>query len=508
VKCLLIAGGALSALALCSASSGVGGGALDTSFGAGGKAVSNFGGAYESASGVALQPDGKIVVAGFNRTPGTWIVARYTADGGPDGTFGTAGAVKTSFPGTTFAGASAVAVQPDGKIVAAGWAGEGFIALARYNGDGGLDTSFSGDGRAPIPDEPCSATSITGENGVALALASSGKLVVASGRLCYSYPDNVFRNVDVVVARVNPDGGLDASFGSNGKVVSDFGGFELAQGLALQPDGKAVVVGLHAPGIARPGSDRDFLIARYNADGSLDGSFGDAGRVLTDFGGNAPEGAYGVALQSDGKIVASGKTCCTPPAFALARYNTDGSLDTTFDRDGRVVTEDAAPGTLPPQAAAVVVDTRGRIVAAGGMNSGTSVDFAVVRYRSDGQVDTQFGTGGRALTDFASTDDEAAALALGAGGRLVVAGQTGTDYRGGDFALARYTASYCVVPRVAGRTLAQARRAINAADCAVGSVRRKHSKRVRRGRVLAEKPAAGTRLAEGGKVNLVVSSRK
>jgi uncharacterized delta-60 repeat protein len=172
------------AAAVASTAGATPGGGLDPSFGSAGKVATDFGGAQESASGLALRSDGKIVVAGFDRRASTWIVARYNTDGSLDTGFGNGGQVETTFAGTTGAGASAVALQPDGKIVAAGWAGPGgFLALARYSPDGSLDSSFGAAGRALIPDDPCPATSLTGQFGGGVAVGADGKLVVAGGRI-------------------------------------------------------------------------------------------------------------------------------------------------------------------------------------------------------------------------------------------------------------------------------------------------------------------------------------
>src|SRR5205823_5199649 len=137
---------------------------------------------------------------------------------------------------------------------------------------------------------------------------------------------------DFAVARYNADGSLDTTFGSGGTVTTNFGPgatYDDADGVAIQSDGKIVVAGT----CNRGGSDNVFAVARYNADGSLDSTFGSGGTVTTDFGlGGSDDSAYAVALQPDGKIVAAGATYLggVPGDFALARYNPDGTLDSTF----------------------------------------------------------------------------------------------------------------------------------------------------------------------------------
>ena len=150
------------------------------------------------------------------------------------------------------------------------------------------------------------------------------------------------RGLDFAVARYNTDGSLDATFGTGGLVVTDLygGSYDIAGAVALQPDGKIVLAGqTRTP--ASPVTDQDFALVRYNSDGSLDSTFGTGGIVRTDFGSPNDEGAVSVAIDSVGRIVAVGSTYTlfSPGGrdFAVARYNPDGTLDTTFDGDGRVI---------------------------------------------------------------------------------------------------------------------------------------------------------------------------
>ncbi len=229
--------------------------------------------------------------------------------------------------------ASGVTLQGDGKIVVAGNAtrdpGEHF-ALARYNPNGSLDTSFSGDGKQTTDFGGFGQDGATG-----VALQGNGKIVAvgSTGR----HPSS-----DFALARYNPDGSLDTSFSGDGRQTTDFGGLDTATGVALQGDGKIVVVGR--------GDARDFALARYNPDGSLDTSFSGDGKQTTDFFGGIDE-ATGVALQGDGKMVVVGRA--RRRDFALARYNPNGSLDTSFSGDGKQTTDffgnsDGATGRSAP----------------------------------------------------------------------------------------------------------------------------------------------------------------
>ncbi|MEU1163813.1 calcium-binding protein [Streptomyces sp. NPDC005921] len=334
-------------------------GTLDPGFGGDGKVTTPINNLitdgdlqWSEAHAVALQPDGKIVVAG-----GSWrgyenccwfTVARYNTDGTLDTGFGGGdGRVFTDFG--TPEEAMDVAVQPDGKIVAAGYVG-GQAAVARYNPDGSPDTGFSGDGMVTTP---LGTSPQEGGDVRALALQPDGRIVVA-GQVGQT-------RFDFVLVRYNAGGTLDTGFGNGGIQRTDFGSYDTAEALAVQPDGKIVAVGGGGAGVA---------LARYNTNGTLDPSFDGNGLVVTP-GGSAQD----VKLQSDGRIVVAGSGT---GGFNVWRYNTDGSLDSGFGTGGRVATgfggSDAAHG--------VAIQSDGRIVAAG--QGGPGSDFALARYLGGG----------------------------------------------------------------------------------------------------------------------------
>src|SRR6266568_281258 len=229
-------------------------------------------------------------------------------------------------------------------------------------------------------------------------------------------------------------GDLDATFCTGGKVTTDFAGdSDHARAVAIQTDGKIVAAG-KATNSRRGGED--FALARYNPNGTLDTTFGTGGKVTTDFAGDADQ-AFALVLQTDGKIVAAGEATSSRRGedFALARYNPNGTLDTTFGVGGKVTT-DFAGNT--DRAFGVALQTDGRIVAAGEATAGyRGEDFALARYNSNGTLDTTFGTGGKVITDFAGDTDRAFALALQTDGQIVAAGEAKTQTKE-DFALARY----------------------------------------------------------------------
>jgi uncharacterized delta-60 repeat protein len=379
-------------------------GDLDVSFGQGGIVVTDFGGT-DVAAAVAIQPDGKLVVAGRSNVGGnaSFALARYNRnDGGLDPTFGNGGLVVTDFGATDQA--FAVAVQPDGKVVTAGRRGSDSI-VARYNQDGTPDVAFGTGGRVITN---FGAT----EQALALALHPDGKILIV-GRT------NNGGNFNFALARYQSTGILDPGFGSSGLVTTDFGGsVDRAFALALQPDGKAVVVG---------DSDGDFAVARYNLDGSLDPAFGSGGKVITTFGG--ADQASAVVVQGDGKIVVAGQTDTGVSIdVALARYNPNGSLDAAFGSGGRVTTNFSA--SSDDVASTVALQFDGKIIVAGD----TDENFALARYNPDGSLDGTFGNAGKVTTNLGS-DDRIHAMALQPDGAIVVVGESNDQ-----FALARYQA--------------------------------------------------------------------
>jgi uncharacterized delta-60 repeat protein len=363
------------------------------------------------AASVAIQPDGKLVAAGggFNGSVGGFALVRYNANGTLDGSFGSLGKVLTTI-GPSYAGAEAVALQPDGRIVAAGYGYTGtsnyfIIALARYNPNGSPDTSFGTGGQV--------LTTLVGyydlANGV--AVQSDGK-IVASG---YSLNIGLFTS-DFAVMRYLPNGTLDSSFGGTGKVTTSIaGGFDQGYGLVVQPDGKIVVAGS-----GQVASDTNFALVRFNTDGSLDPTFGTFGRVSTDFGSAAPSYAHGVALQPDGKIVAAGVVVVGGVGYvAVTRYMLNGTLDVSFGTNGKVV---AQLGLTYDEANAVTVLPNGKIIAAGESWQGTFHRDAVVRLNPDGSFDSTYGVGGKVIVSFDDAGDSASAVALDQIGRVVLAG--------------------------------------------------------------------------------------
>ena len=305
-------------------------GSLDTSFGTNGVALIDINGRGDVAEAVAIQPDGKIVVAGMSSIfpePSQFAVTRVQANGAIDASFGTSGTVLTPFG--IFAAVRDMVIQQDGRIVVVGISSSGGtpdLAVARYHPDGSLDVSFDGDGKV--------TTDFAGaqEDATGVVVQPDGRLVVSATIL-----ESVMSfNFDFAVVRYNVDGSLDSSFGGDGLVTTDIaGGPDVADaGIVLQSDGKLVVGGITA-GVGMP---PDLALARYNADGTLDATFDGDGITVADFGGTFETG-LSLALQVDGKVVlggvASGQINGQFATDALiARFATDGSVDPTFGING------------------------------------------------------------------------------------------------------------------------------------------------------------------------------
>ncbi|MFN6130640.1 MAG: beta strand repeat-containing protein, partial [Planctomycetota bacterium] len=341
-------------------------GSLDTSFGTGGKVTTAIGTGSDIGGSVTIQPDGKIVVGGTARIGSTddFALVRYNADGTLDTSFGTGGMVTTAIGTSTDFGYS-VTIQPDGKIVVAGYARIGStddFALVRYNANGTLDTSFGTGGKVTT------AIGTSVDWGRSVTIQPDGKIVVGG----YA---TIGGTADFALMRYNANGSLDTSFGTGGKVTTAIGtSTDRGDSVTVQPDGK-VLVG----GYAFIAGTQDFALVRYNADGSLDATFGTGGKVTTDIGTSDDQG-YSVTIQPDGKIVVAGTTT---EEFALARYNADGTFDTTFGSGGIVTTR---VGWNTSIAYSVTLQSDGKIVVSGT----TTEEFALARYNADGSLDTTF----------------------------------------------------------------------------------------------------------------------
>ncbi len=415
-------------------------GSLDPSFDSDGKVTTPVLNSHDYALAVAIQPDGKIVAVGYsdNGSNGDFALVRYNADGSLDTTFDGDGKVTTPIL-DSHDNAYSVAIQADGRIVAAGHTLNGTtydIALARYNADGSLDLSFDGDGKVITP------VLSSGDSARSVVIQPDGKIVAAG------YSSNG-SNSDFALVRYNADGSLDTTFDGDGKVTTPvLNSHDSAWSVAIQPDGKIV-----AGGITDNGDNwTDFALVRYNANGSLDTTLDGDGKVTTPvMDSKWDDVVSSVAIQPDGKILEFGYT--ENPSntdFALVRYNTDGSLDTTFDSDGKVITPVLAGRDY---GRSMTLQPDGKIVATGSSNNGTNYDIALVRYNANGSLDTTFDGDGKVTTSVLNSHDYAFSVAVQLDGKIVTAGYSDNGSNS-DFAVVRYGAAGCTTPTQTGTATA------------------------------------------------------
>src|SRR5919201_291945 len=392
-------------------------GDLDTSFGTGGSVVTSLGSTdFGIGEGVALQSDGKIIVGGIDglnyNQDQNFAVARYKPDGSLDESFGNGGIARTDF-GTTTDEGRAVAVQSDGKIVLAGITqknpGHDELAVARYNTDGTLDTSFANNGLLQF-DDPAALPGGSGDEINAVAVEPDGKLLVAGDQ-----PQS--DGLRFFVARLNSDGSFDANFGTNGEATASFGSGSTSAVYSIQIDSSdRIVLGGFTYNYPNPA---DFALARFNSDGTLATSFNSTGTEAIGVGGpDSPDQGYAAAIQSDGKIVEVGQS---GSGFGLVRVNQDGSLDSSFGSGG-LVTNDFTSLGASYQTFASSVALQGDKLVVGGYGWSTSGEFVVARFNNDGSLDTSFGQGGVAHAQVGSSNDFVAGVVIQSDANIVAGG--------------------------------------------------------------------------------------
>lgn len=391
---------------------------LDISFGEGGKVTTDLNNNSEAALGATIDSYGKIIVVGHTSHKSydnNFALVRYNSNGSLDNTFGLNGIVITDL-GTYNESAKSVISQADNKIIVAGSRIHGTyydFVLLRYNYDGSIDSTFGVKGQV--------LTSIGNwdDHIKAAAVQNDGKIIVVG----YTY--NGY-NDDLAIVRYNKDGTLDTTFGTLGIIKSDVGGGDnFATSLNIQSDGKILVAG---------GSRYGFTLGRYNNDGSLDYLFDNDGLVYTSFeyiGGYA----RAVLCQEDGKIVIAGN-CWDGLGtdLVLVRYDIEGSIDINFGLNGKVVT---AREDFSIMAHSLFVQNDGSLIVGGETYSG-NYDFALIKYDTNGFIDSTLGLNGIVQTDFGSVHDRGYSGTIQPDGKILIVGNNynGTNY---DFALARYS---------------------------------------------------------------------
>lgn len=340
-----------------------------------------------------------------------------------DNSFGTGGFVITDVQGN-FDGGTSIALQADQKILVAGWSDNGSdtdFAIIRYLPDGILDNTFGNMGIV--------TTDFAGNTdvGQSIVLQSDGKFIVAG----YTFNGG---NWDFAISRYNPNGSLDNTFNMDGKttipIITNENDFAYA--ICIQNDEKILVGGNCGNNL----SNNDAAIVRFNVDGSLDNSFGGSGIVITNVGVDINR-CLDIATQTDGKILVSGssRNAIYDHDMTLIRYNIDGTLDTSFDSDGKVTLDFGSGKHDHGQSLAIQPD--GKIIMGGTSLDTYTSDFALARFNQDGSLDNTFGAGGKVITNISSTYDLGKSLILQPDGKIIL---TGYSYNGSnnDLALACY----------------------------------------------------------------------
>lgn len=421
----------------------------------------------EVAYDVQIQADGKIVAAGYASTAKTsndFGLARYNANGSLDTSFGAGGKVLTDFGGTRDR-ATDMAIQAGGKIIAVGISNRNTstkagalpnndFALARYNLNGSLDTTFGAGGKVTT----AISTSASADSFFHYADTATAVVIQPDGKILVGGKTSNGSKLDFALVRYNANGTLDTTFGAGGKVVTAIGpGNDDLNGMALQTviEGGTPTIKIVVAGSVYSGTSTDFALARYNLNGSLDTTFGAGGKVITAISPSR-DTANDLVIQPDGKIVLAG-TSGGSGDFTLARYfgsdttisngsdttiSKAGSLDPTFGASG------IATAVSPSHESgnAVALQTDGSLIIAGSRTDGANKqDTALARFHAEGTLDTTFGTEGFVVRSFGSGngflgstngDDSAYGLAIQSDGRIVTAGYAHNSAQ--TFAVARF----------------------------------------------------------------------
>ncbi|MCF2490706.1 T9SS type A sorting domain-containing protein [Dyadobacter sp. CY347] len=410
-------------------------GSLDMSFGQGGKIVTDINDVNNLACATLIQPDGKVIVIGSSSSgsyQGYFSLVRYKTDGSIDQSFGVNGFVETHL-NYDEAHAQAGLLQPDGKIVVAGyaWSGGNYdFVIMRYTSAGKRDLTF-GSGGLVLTDFAGKDDKVN-----SLAFLPNGN-ILAGG----STEEIYFFEMDAAFACYDQNGSLNTSFGTSGKAVcsiSESGLFQSINGLVIQSDGKILAGGYtEYHQLVNNTYTEAFLLIRLLPDGTMDPTFGNMGSVETLIGAHSI--GKSVAVDGGGKILLLGKASLTSGGndeIALLRYNDDGVLDGNFGDNGMVITTFDNTNDVGN---CLLVQPDQKIIAAGftALTDGSPLNFALVRYLANGTLDNSFGLNGKVTTDFYNDWDLGTSVAIQKNGKVIVGGYAkfGNDY---DFAVARY----------------------------------------------------------------------
>ncbi len=406
-------------------------GVLDQTFGVGGKVIIPAD-STASTKAVVIQSDGKIISGTsttINSIPYLKLI-RYNTDGTFDTSFGINGQINAR-PGSSCS-LGDIALQSDGKIIVGGNVfdtttnNRGGFLLIRYLPNGKLDSTFGNNGMVKTYPQSTNFLSLT-----CIMIKPDGK-IVAGG----SISSNVFTEYPFINQYL-PNGQPDNSFNSSAFYISlPYGNAKSVSDMVATGDGK-IIVSVEAQMVPANNSS-DFLIAKLLANGSQDSSFGKNGINYTDFN-NSGDMSYGITMLPDSSLVLSGSYMQSGfYHFALVKYTPNGKVDSTFGNNGRVTTRFSGKSAAGNK---VITDPSGKLIVCGyaysGLWSDNAYDFALAVYKSNGSLDSTFGRNGVLTTDFASSKDNANALAVQADGKIVLAGDS-YDGHVTSIALARY----------------------------------------------------------------------
>jgi uncharacterized delta-60 repeat protein len=400
-------------------------GTLDTTFGTNGKVlISNTINNTIQANDVAVQSDGKIIVVGYvinANANADYSVIRLNPDGTLDTTFGVGG--KLSLNILNYDLAEKVIIANDGKIYVGGTSGSNSIysgvnfTVVRLNSDGSYDTSYGSNGKAVV--------NFSGNYNFFrnMTLQNDGKLLV-----CGKNTVDVTGNYsDFAIARFSADGTLDFDFSNDGKVTLNIKSEDSANAIIVQPSGNIIVAGT---------GSGEACFARYFSDGTLDTSFGTAGKINIAIGGLSTN-INDAKMQSDGKIVVSGYSYSNANGgynSLIARFEANGTLDTTYGTNGYTIKD--VDSNSEDQNIALLLQPDGKAISCGRVNTGGTYYFSILRYTTSGILDTTFSNDGILLTSFGTSWSFGTGLALQPDGKLVVSGYYDDLYD--DIAVARY----------------------------------------------------------------------
>lgn len=393
-------------------------GSLDSSFNSNGKRISSLSASNDRIGDLILQPNQHIVTVGNNGSLLKSTILRYKPNGAHDSTMGTDGIATSPLPMISTSGL----LQPDGKIVVGGYTSNYAFALTRHMPNGSVDSSFGTNGMV--------STSIT-NNVLDICLDVE---LQADGKIIAFGTTDAAGISDMAMVRYNPSGSVDSTFGDNGIVIKDIG-TNTDDGMSagvIQTDGKIIVVG--------SSTQQNLYVIRFLNNGNIDSAFGTNGILITNIYANSNNSMQNVRLQNNGKIVLAG--WCTinatsPQEGFLIRLNSNGSLDNSFGSNGIVTFNSNQNSSTLSYDLALQSDQKIVVASISAVSTSTGLDFGVSRFRSNGIIDSTFGTNGHVITDFESGNDKCYRIKIQNDGRILVAGDVNDD--GADaIGLARY----------------------------------------------------------------------